>query len=492
MVKKLTHTVITAILIAVAITIIVLQLIGLAGCKKQVKKNASADKASAMKIINTMAPTRALSCDLPTTEDGILVFNDAEHYQCYYNFLTNAIESDTSGKDIDSTLLFLETALGYTSIRSVALAGFEEMNKVGWPRLEDIPEEDWISSRVRRSILNQNREVKIGGDYMKYLSPEFMVTVDANYTEIMQALRNLGSNPALEDILNLDLQRNIISISSLTILDKVFGSNKYADGTGKNGTPVKPTGDWQVSGTVYAPNNCDNNPGYVYFEGFTASFQGVPNKCRYVIQTNDGAGTVYDKISTLGTNQSLLETAIANYPGGMFFPKVLIYGISPKNTGNTPIAELSYQVNVRSLSQTCGEYSEYSKNKTQYYYINSTHAIKGRVEFHTWRDLIQQKKCELDGYTSLHVLKDGNWNRQKDKKTHLCINLVGDIRYGDFCDPVSDNLTPKYKCTTNDNQVYAERQYDGWRRYRKVTARHEVSVNGGVSGYFEQYISVCD
>jgi len=456
-------------------------------CNKSKNVPSEQSKAQALKAISGKLN---FSCDMPKVENGMLAFTDSRQYQCYYDFLTKAIDEDTTGMDVDSALLSLETALGYTSIRSVALANFEEMNKVGWATLEAIPEEDWIHSRVRRSILNENREMKVGNDYTKYLSPEFMVSVDAGHPEAMQQLRELGDNPTLEEILNLDIQRNIISISSLTISDRVFGSNKYADGNGKWGTPRKPTGDWQVSGTVYAPNGC-TNPGYVYFEGFTASLDGVPNKCRYVIQTNDGLGTVYDKISTMGMNQSLLETVIANYSGGLYYPKVIVYGISPVNTGNIPIAEISYPVNVRGLSQTC---SDVNNSMIQYYYINSSNAIKGMVEYHKWDGgWFVGKQCEVDGYTSLHVKdNNGNWNRRKDKKTHLCINLVGDVRYGENCDPVEDNLTPKYKCATNENQVYAERQYAGWRKYRRVTARHEVAVNGGVSGYFEQYIAVCE
>jgi hypothetical protein len=159
-------------MIIISALYIVLQVMSLMGCKKETKGKVADAGKEAMKIINK---TGMFPCEMPTVEDGVLVFKDAGQYQCYYDFLTKTIDGDTTDTDVDSMLLRVETSLGYTSLRSVALQKFEEMNKRGWPTLEAIPEEDWIYSRVRRSVLNQNREVKIGGDYMKYLSAEYMV-----------------------------------------------------------------------------------------------------------------------------------------------------------------------------------------------------------------------------------------------------------------------------------------------------------------------------
>ena len=184
-------------------------------CNKAKNVTKSASKSEQMQAMKTISGGLSFPCDLPSVEGGMLVFSTVEQYQCYYDFITASINADTSGNtDVDSALLALETTLGYTSIRSVSYAAFEDLNQIGWATYQEIPEEDCISSRVLRSILNQDREVQIAGNYTKYFSPDFLISVDAAYPDMIRKVKALSSSAKLEVILVLVPLRLAISVSS--------------------------------------------------------------------------------------------------------------------------------------------------------------------------------------------------------------------------------------------------------------------------------------
>jgi len=464
------------------------------------KPKVEAEKTS--EFIKKLSSTTEVpfTCDVPSMQGDMMYFASPEQYECYHDFLADVMngKDENDSTDINDVLDSLEASMGFTSLRKVKYDEFEAQNAIGWATQAEIPLEDWINNKITRSVLSPSREVRVGDAYLKYLSADWVVAVDAGHPELLNQLGALGDNPSLEDILALDLNRQYISISSLTTLERNFGSNMYGDGTGINNTPRKPTADWQISGTVYAPSRCDNSISEVRFEGFTASYNLVPNVCKYRIYPRNGVNPDSYYIEYTSGSNSVLPLVTYTYPAaGNYMPKIEVYAISPYNSGSTPVATLLYNVTVKDQASLC---STNNRSKVTDYSINSNFVIRGFVEFHCWTNfpwLIfnSGKQSEFDGWTELHELKNGHWNRRKAKDTHLCINLVGDMRFESVlgpCYPIQNSPITVYKCTTNSNQLYAENQFNGHKYMHSVEARHEVAINGGVSGYFTQTITACD
>lgn len=148
-----------ALLIAISVTIVVLQIISLVSCRKALKQEIATDKAQALKAISAKGE---FSCDVPTVEDGILSFKDTTQYLCYEDFLTELTTEDNNPSSINATfdnmgedekLAYVENRLGFQSLRAEKLAAFEAKNAKGWATSEEIPDEDWVYSRIRRSML---------------------------------------------------------------------------------------------------------------------------------------------------------------------------------------------------------------------------------------------------------------------------------------------------------------------------------------------------
>ncbi len=465
-------------------------------CNKA-QKNPANVSSSPKKLSSTVS----MPCT-PTVVDGILTFVDTSQYLCYEAYLDSLINnnSDSSLSD-DDILGSIEGSLGFSSLRASALASFNIKNAAGWATEAQIPQEDWISSRVTRSMLNTNREIKIGAYIEKYMSPKYLVDFDATQTKLLTSLRGLGSDPSVEDIINLDLNRDYINISSLTNPDGVWAAKPTGPVGGNTGTWPDTHGGpitinfWQSSGTLFEEDRCAQ-PGKITFSGFTTSHNFAPQKCSYHFVYGDGTatGTVSepDKVGTLGASQSIVNSFFHTYAQGTYHVTVTIKSISPVNSGNTVVLTRTYTVVVGPPPVTC---TKDTRSAEIHEAINPSNVIWGYIEYKSWNTAIfGAPRTRITGWTELHAIDgNGSWNRVKNNHTQLCV--VWEQSFGDAdCNSVFRN-NPTNQCKKNTNQKELEVNYGSYQndvlRLKRLHSVHSVSVDGGVSGASQQEIVIC-
>ncbi|SFN67194.1 hypothetical protein SAMN05421594_3762 [Chryseobacterium oleae] len=480
--------------------IILCSLFFLWSCEDELPQNKKTDNELLLK--NTSSKV-TLPCSTPSIYSGMLEFTDEKQFYCYYDYLTEVASTPNDDMSENDFLLEVEQVMGLNSLRADAFAKFEQKNAIGWASYQEIPEEHWITSNILRSILNVNREVKVGNYVLKYINPEFIVSVKADHSEVMKKVDALGDHPTLEQILELDPLREIISVSSPKILKREFGTVDFADAKGIRGTPI-PLQIFRLSGTVYENFIC-GNPGKVKFEGFTLSRLSVPQQARYRIEFNDGTNAAAEFM--LLPNQYILPAIEHVYPATntTYHPTIKVKSISPYSNASAWNVVQTYNVYVRSMDQSC---SSDARGALKDLVINSSNVLRGKVDYYNWSAFpFINPRSSLAGWTELHHIdSNGNWNRRKDKKTTLCVKfLEGKLYQANFSTPINSSfctdpiyLPVEYECRSNTNQKRMEKHMGMYNTntYAKamlsfLTVQHEVGTSDGVNGSFKQTIYGC-
>ncbi|KMQ66516.1 hypothetical protein ACM46_03005 [Chryseobacterium angstadtii] len=482
--------------------IVLCSLFFLSGCEDELQQAKKTDHEQPLKSASSKV---SMSCSSPTLNNGMLDFKDEAQFYCYYDYLAEVAAAPDDERSEDDLLLEAEQNLGLNSLRAEAFAKFEQQNAIGWSSYQEIPEEHWITSPILRSILNVNREVKVGNYVVKYLNPEFIVSVKADRAEMLKKVELLGSNPSIEQIIALDPVREIISVSSAKNIYREFGTIDFANAKGIRGTPV-PVQLFRLSGTIYEEFTC-SSPGKVKFEGFTLSRALVPQQAKYRIEFNDGTNAAAE--FTLAPNQYILPTVEHVYPGAntVYHPTVKVKSISPYSNASTWNVVHTYNVYVKGWGQSC---SMATKGGLQDMVINSSNVLRGKIDYYNWSPFpfgLGGNRSSLAGWTELHHIdKNGNWNRRKDKSTTLCVKFLQGTLYqgqydlsfnSSYCmDPIY--LPDVYECRSNTNQKRVERHMGMYNTNTRATAalssftvQHEVGTSDGVSGSFKQTIYGC-
>lgn len=470
-------------------------------CQEELQNSKKEDRELLLKNISSKV---SLPCSSPGLYNGMLEFSDEQQFNCYYDYLVNVTATSDEQMSEDDYLLEIEQVLGLNSLRADALAKFEQQNAIGWPSYKDIPEEHWITSNILRSILDVNREVKVGNYVLKYINPEFIASVKADRTDVLKKVEALGNNPSLEDIIQLDPAREVISVTSPKIAKREFGTIDFADAKGTRGTPI-PLQIFRLSGTVYENFVC-GNPGKVRFEGFTLSRLSVPQQARYRIEFNDGTNAAVEFL--LLPNQYVLPVVEHTYPATntTYHPTVKVKSISPYNSGGNAWNVIqTYSVYVRSMDQSC---TTDARGGLQDMVINSSNVLRGKVDYYNWSPFpFGGNRSSIAGWTELHHIdSNGNWNRRKDKSTTLCVKFVeGKLYQGNFTLPYNSNfcidpiyLPVEYECKSNTNQKRMEKHMGMYNTNTYATAalsyftvQHEVGTSDGINGSFKQTIYGC-
>lgn len=471
-------------------------------CEDELQQSKKTDNEQLLKSISSKV---SLPCSSPALYNGMLEFRDEKQFYCYYDYLAEVAATPDDEISEDDHLLEVEQALGLNSLRADALAKFEQQNTIGWSSYQEIPEEHWITSSILRSILNVNREVKVGNYVVKYLNPEFIVSVKTDRAELLKKVEALGENPSIEQIIELDPAREIISVSSAKNIKREFGTVDFGDAKGIRGTPI-PLQIFRLSGTVYENFIC-GNPGKVRFEGFTLSRLSVPQQARYRIEFNDGTNAAAEFM--LLPNQYVLPAIEHTYPATntTYHPTVKVKSISPYSNASAWNVVQTYHVYVKSMDFSC---SMATRGGLQDKVINSSNVLRGKIDYYNWSPFpfgLGGNRSSLAGWTELHHIDgNGNWNRRKDKSTTLCVKFVeGKLYQGQFdltfnsnycIDPIY--LPNVYECRSNTNQKRVERHMGMYNTNTRATAalssftvQHEVGTSDGVNGSFKQTIYGC-
>lgn len=445
-------------------------------------KNEPSGKAG----LQTMSLKVPLKCQLPTVVDGRLRFDNVSEFECWETWLTQVVDSVDTAFDQDDILDSIEASLGYQSLRANALAAFEAQNALGWDlSVTPMPVEHWIEGRILRSILNLNREYQVGDMVMRYVSPEYVAYCPANETGILSALRDLPDSPTIEQIIDIDVTAQHLTVSSVRNSERVFAAKPYGNGNGEWGTPI-PLAEWQIAGTVSNSLTCDN-PGYTYFTGFRVSRFLVPQKAKFRFEMNDGAGTFYEYTSSLGTNESIVPEFYANYSPGWHYPTVTVKSISPYNSGNNVVISHTYAIYVHGANETC---SPLSRGAHTLHNIDNNNRMSCKIDFYQWFDVFTvSNKTSVKGWTELYqrVGSTNTFTRIKNKNCELCIRLDTELRSSDCSPGVSLTIA---KCGKNTNHMEHGATWPGHRSLRSLKGSHHV-LWGSLNGFVEQNINVC-
>jgi hypothetical protein len=244
------------------IALLVIVFAALTSCKKTTNnQNATEAQRIEMKKIAAVAGGMPR---FPTLENGMLVFDNEKHFEDYIAFLDAAVDPrnydsttlKTQEFDQDEILGNIEAYMGFTSIRKISHDKFMELNETGWERLEDIPDEHFISDLVLRSTLNENLTVKIGVNYVHVINKALTVQVDASQDELLEAFNELPVTATFQDVLHIDPKHQH------STLFETMGSGGIIS-FGK----IKQTlaeGDLFVTGMAHDAPDC-NNPKKIVF-----------------------------------------------------------------------------------------------------------------------------------------------------------------------------------------------------------------------------------
>jgi hypothetical protein len=427
-----------------------------------------------------------LTCHAPTVVDGRLRFDDNSEFECWEAWLTNVTDSLDTTSYQDDILDSIELALGHQSLRADALAAFEAQNATGWDfSVTPVPVEHWIEGRITRSILNVDREYQIGDLVMRYVSPEYVAYCPANETGILSALRNLPDNPTIEQIIDIDVTAEHLTVSSIKNSERVFAAKPYGHGNGDLGTPV-PLAEWEIAGTVSTALTCDN-PGYTYFTGFRVSRFLVPQKAKFRFDMNDGFGTYYEYTSSLGSNESIVPEFYANYGPGWHYPTVTVKSISPYNSGSNVVISHTYAVYVHGIDETC---SPLSRGAATLHNVDNNNRMLCKIDYYQWFNAFTlSNKTTVSGWTELYqrVGSSNTFTRVKNKDLDLCIRLDTELRASDCTPGVTSTIA---KCGKNTYRTEHSATWPGHRSLRSLKGSHHA-IWGSLNGFVEQNINVC-
>lgn len=244
--------------------------------------------------------------DWPSVNDGMLCFRDDDHYVAYEQYLDSVVSfsesnTDTALNDPNEMLESVESGLSFTSLRHNTEAAFNTLNETGWSTLAEIPEKQFINSISTKSILNANADYKIGDIITHYISKDYAVTIPDTATTMLNGLHGLSTTATFEDISNLDIIGEIMSIQELTI--NALGRGTTLKTAGTAGVVIS-TGI-----TVYPPDPC--NPKLIRIDNIRMANFTTPTKGNYHILWGDGNST--NVTSNGSTNSYWLNNVTHTY-----------------------------------------------------------------------------------------------------------------------------------------------------------------------------------
>jgi len=461
-------------------------------CKKNHStQDAAGDKSAAMKAISGVTGTTPA---FPKVENGMLVFNDEQHFEKYIAFLDKATDPQSYDSatlrekefDQDAILETIEGYMGFTSVRKISHDKFMVLNETGWDRLEDIPAEHFISDAVIRSVLNENLAVKIGGSYVRYINKNISVKVDANAgNEIWASFSSLPETATLSEVLRIDVGHQHSSVFDFTDNGNlsIFDKDKYH---------TLGEGDLSIINLNYNAPDC-NNPKNILFTGMqlwqqmpSGSLQNGILEGSFIVNFGDNtAPQTYYSYYTPGSQNS--EAIVPNFThsyanAGTYTVKVhatanLVYAGATSNT-----ADKEYQVEV--TGTTCKSDIDKVTEDERHTVTDGSRAWSGKITMTRLMPWFTWKRRVVSETSSW--LRDGNkWKQSKSEIWHQLhtermqqgsCNVLGQVD-GDGWASSSKHITTH----RTDDPYY----------WNKVTTKHGMKYNG-TWYYFDKSISVCD
>lgn len=155
----------------------------------------------------SISPAKFRTSNVPSVENGMLVFQNEEHLSAYLEELDqflatpeNATFDSLSTYDIDEKLDSIEAAYGYTSLRATIEERWEELNEEGWTTTSDIPNDHWMLGSLNRHIFNSNGDIKVGAAIQHLFNKNYVIVIADGNLETLEKAHNLHlSDTAFEN-----------------------------------------------------------------------------------------------------------------------------------------------------------------------------------------------------------------------------------------------------------------------------------------------------
>lgn len=371
-----------------------------------------------------MNTTVALSTSFPTVEKGILSFKTQDQFIQYVAYLDSIIDPGnydsttlmTQDFDQDEILDKLESTIGFNSIRRISHNNFLQLNEIGWDNLQDIPEEHFIHDAAIKSVLNVDRIVKVGNDYIRYINKDLAVKVDVSQKDLVAAFNNLSEDATIYDLFSIDPTHQYST--SFEVLSK-GGLSVF----GKDPSHTLGVGDLSIINLNYSAPNC-NNPLQVTFTKMQL-WQQMGNSTNgalegtFVVNFGDGsAQQTYHSTWGLYSNHTYAivpdfthtYTSAGTYTVHVHATASAVYGGATSTT-----ADMNYQVTV---SATNCKNDVFKTTVEEYHTVpDGSRAWSGKISvthvmpFFTW-------KTRVISETSSWLRDDNKWKESKSEIWH--------------------------------------------------------------------------
>jgi hypothetical protein len=144
---------------------------------------------------------------LPAVVNGMLCFDDTTHFNDYYSFIENEVESlDESMEDFDLDSVLFSFESNFDNFLSLRENEYQMTESSDDPHT--VISKDFIVDDVLKSILNSNHEVCIGGDvYVFFNQTDIYVIDDGNQSLVnqFQALTKGNSDLLVDHLSHQDV-----------------------------------------------------------------------------------------------------------------------------------------------------------------------------------------------------------------------------------------------------------------------------------------------
>lgn len=155
----------------------------------------------------------------PIVSNGILCFQDVEHFDNYYNYLDslcNSLDLVLDDFDLDSFLLVQESNYSeFISLRSIFSDETEELSN-----LEEYFSIVYSHDDIKNSILNSDGVVKIGNYYYVLFGPSSYYKIPDNESSLLNVLSNYSKE-------EFKFVPEVYAVQGVEIISDI----KYAKGT---------------------------------------------------------------------------------------------------------------------------------------------------------------------------------------------------------------------------------------------------------------------
>ncbi len=469
------------------LAVVILCLTTFYACKKEPNyQGAGSPKAGIKKI---MSLTGVTPPSLPTLENGILAFKSPQHFEAYITFLDAVTDpqnydstrvddnGDTLEFDRDEILGTIEADLGFTSIRKITHDNFMQLNKIGWDKLEDIPEEHFIQDAAIKSTLNKDLIVRIGDNYVRCINKTLSVRVDASQARLFDAFSKLPETATLNDVFLIDPVQQYSTVFDLAGSGNVsvFGKKGNTLGYGNLG----------IFHLKHDAPDC-NYPRKIVFS-YLDLWQVAWGGLEASFDVDFGDGSPHQSFTSHYTQPGYTYAYIPNFThtyaqGGNYVVKIHAVANAVGPGANATTANLDYPITV--LDNNCK--IAYKNTEREFHSVpDGSRAWSGQIFVTYETPWFFWDKMRVHASTA-SWLRDGN--KWKASKSEIWHQLHTDRRDENNCNVLGQVDGDGWSSSSKEISTHRTDDPYAW---NKISTQHGIKYHNAWY-YFSKSLSICD